>query len=111
MPPLVKEREEGIQKDDSARGPISLKGSTESEDSCRGLSLEEALVLQPAPPEFHLCLGHGQGGQEGIGPNSSGLGAPQAPLASCSKVSPEEDQSAAQVQGAHAGVLEQDSEL
>lgn len=49
--------------------------------SLGGLQSEEALTLEPAPPEFHLCWGLGQGGQEGIIPNSSGLGAPEAALA------------------------------
>lgn len=107
VPSLVKGREDGIQKDDQARGPILLMGSAECGDSLG----DYKLTPEPAPPEFHLCCGHGQGGQEGIRPNSSGLGAPEAGLASYSEVSPEEGQSAARVEGAHTGVLEQDSEL
>lgn len=75
------------------------------------LQSEAALSLEPAPPELRLCWGHGQGGQEGIIWNSSAPGAPEAALASYSQVSPQEGQSAARVEGAHTGVLEQDSEL
>lgn len=107
MPSLAKGREEAIPKDDQARGPILLMGSAESGDSLG----DYKLTPQPAPPEFHLCCGRGQGGQEGTLPNPSGLGAPEAALASSSEVSPEEGQSAARVEGAHTGVLEQDSEL